>query len=230
MYALKINNLIKMYGHVKVLDNFSITVKKGEIYGLVGANGSGKTTLFRIIAGLTSKNSGEINISNCIEKSIGFTIEAPAIYGNMSVHENIKAHCLLCGVSSMERSDTILKTIGLYEHKDKKTKKLSYGMKQRLALGIALLDKPKMLILDEPTNGLDPIAIIELRKLLIKLSENGMTILIASHMLSELTHLATRYGFIHEGKILKEISSDELINKGDLETYFINIIQGGAYE
>ena len=223
-YAIHISRLTKKYGKILALDNLNLSVKKGSVYGMVGINGSGKTTLFRIIAGLTSKNSGEIKIMNHGDTKIGFTIEEPALYGSKSIKENVKIHCLLANISYKENIARIIQITDLDENK--KVKNLSYGMKQQLALALAILNEPEILILDEPTNGLDPVAIVKLRNLLTKLSNDGMTILIASHMLSELVHIATDYGFIHKGKIIQEISAEELMKKGDIETYFTNLIGG----
>lgn len=221
-YVFKATNLGKRFGKVTVLNNININIPNGCIYGLIGENGAGKTTLFRIIVGLSERSTGDLMLFGKSDKSeliqmrkeIGCTIEAPAICASMSVFDNMKIQSIARGIADKNRIDEILSLINLSEQKNKKVLNLSYGMKQRLALGLALLHNPKFLVLDEPTNGLDPVGIMEFRELLKKLNkEKGITILIASHILSELEHFATHYGIIHKGKIIEEISSQKLIDK-----------------
>ena len=220
-YALQTKGLTKKFGKVIALNDMNINIPKGSIFGLIGVNGAGKTTLFRIIAGLSEKTSGDIllfgqnnkNTIDSLRKKVGFTIEDPALYSNMSVYDNLKLKCIIYNVT-YDKINEVLDLVDLNNQKNMKTKKLSYGMKQRLAIGLALINSPNLLILDEPTNGLDPISIVEMRKLFKKLiDEKDLTILIASHMLSELEHLATHFGIIHNGKLIKEITSEDLLIK-----------------
>lgn len=211
--------LSKSFNDAFALHDINMNVPEGCIYGLVGENGAGKTTLFRIMAGLCEKSSGEYSLfsSNSekeirvARKKLGCTIEAPAIYGNMSVLENMQIQCIVRGITDMNRIDEVLSIVGLDKQRNKKSSNLSFGMKQRLALALAILHDPQFLILDEPTNGLDPMGIAEFRELFLRLNkEKNITIVIASHILSELEHLATHYGFIRNGKILEELSAEEL--------------------
>jgi ABC-2 type transport system ATP-binding protein len=218
-FVLRINKLTKKYKNTNVLNNISMTIKKGQIYGLIGLNGAGKSTLIKIITGLASKNSGSIELfgeheAKKIEngrKRIGAIVEIPALYENKTVYENMHINRIQKGIPGEECIEKLLSTVGLTEVKDKKVKILSLGTKQRLGIAMALLGEPEFLILDEPINGLDPIGIIEIRELLKKLNEEyGMTILISSHILGELYHIANYYGIIHKGKLIEEITIDEL--------------------
>lgn len=219
-YVLTANGLTKEYGHFKALNNFSMHVPRGAIYGFVGKNGAGKTTLIRIICGLQAPTSGEYTLyglnsrSNDIQKSrrrMGAVVETPSIYLNMTAEENLKQQYLILGLPSFDTIPALLKLVGLENTGKKKAKNFSLGMKQRLGIAIALAGDPDFLVLDEPVNGLDPQGIIEIRELLLKLNrEHQITILISSHILDELSRLATHYGFIDSGRLLKEISAEEL--------------------
>lgn len=219
-FVLKTNSLSKKYGKFKALNNMNITVPKGAIYGLVGKNGAGKTTLIRVICGLQEPTSGDYtlygkkNTERDIAKSrrrIGAIIESPAIIRDMSARDNLKHQYCVLGLPSFEGIDEILKLVGLNDVGRKKAGKFSLGMRQRLAIAIALCGDPDFLILDEPTNGLDPQGIVEIRELILKLNrEKQVTILISSHILDELSKIATHYGFIDKGTMVKEISADEL--------------------
>lgn len=218
-YILQTNSLSKTYKNHKALDDLSISIPKNSIYGLVGKNGAGKTTLIRIITGLQKASSGnfrffgketEADIQKARRK-MGAIIETPSIYGNMSAYENLYEQALILGLPSYERIDECLKLTGLDTTGKKKAKNFSLGMKQRLGIAIALLGNPDFLVLDEPINGLDPQGIVEIRELILKLNrEEGITFLISSHILSELSLLATHYGIIDNGKAVKEISAEEL--------------------
>lgn len=234
-YILKVNNLCKKYGNTAVLQQVSLSVPAGSIYGLIGENGAGKTTLFRILAGLSRKTSGQVVLANASteaeiikeRRNIGFMIEAPALYPDLSVLENLYISQLqYCGKRDSDYANQTLESVGLYGQKQKKAKHLSLGMKQRLALAIALLHNPKILILDEPANGLDPMGIIAFRQLLLKLNaDKNITIIISSHILAELEHIATHYGFLHNGRLLKEISSSDISKSADsLEQYFEKVM------
>ena len=221
-YVLTTNKLTKKYGNYKSLDELSIHIPKGSIYGLVGKNGAGKTTLIRVICGLQEPTKGTYSIhgikntSKAIAKSrrrMGAVVETPAIYLNMSAEENLKLQCLSVGVPTYDSVPEILKLVGLAKTGRKKAGHFSLGMKQRLGIAMALVGNPDFLVLDEPINGLDPQGIIELRELILKLNrEYQITVLISSHILDELSRLATHYGFINEGRLVKEISADELEN------------------
>jgi len=211
--------IVKNYGGFTALNNVNITIKRGEIYGLVGDNGAGKSTLFKIIAGQVIPNGGEIclfgeHLPKNLEqqrKRTGAIIESPGFYPQLSVENNLEYYRIQKGVPGREIVKKLLETVNLYNSRKKKCKELSMGMKQRFGLAIALLGEPELLILDEPINGLDPSGIIEMRKLLLMLNmEKNITILLSSHILSELEQLASVYGFLNEGKLLEQISASNL--------------------
>ncbi len=219
---LETNNLEKKYKDFRALNHTNIHIEKGAIYGLIGKNGAGKTTLIRIICGLQEPTSGtytiygENNSSNIasIRKRMGAIIETPSIYGEMTARDNLIEQYKLVGMPSFDGLDELLKLVGLENTGKKKVKNFSLGMKQRLGIAIALANNPDFLILDEPINGLDPQGIIEIRELILKLNkEKRITILISSHYLDELSKIATHYGFLDNGSIIKEISSEELMKK-----------------
>ena len=219
-YALTTNALCKNYGQFKALSGLSINVPKGAIYGFVGRNGAGKTTLIRLICGLQTPTSGDYaiyGISNrdkTISKSrrrMGAVVETPSIYLDMSAYENLKQQSLVLGLPSFEEIPEILKLVGLENTGRKKARNFSLGMKQRLGIAVALVGNPDFLVLDEPVNGLDPQGIIEIRELLLKLNrEKQITVFISSHILDELSRIATHYGFIDKGCLIKEITTEEL--------------------
>ncbi len=220
--VLTTSQLSKKYHKNMALDKVSVKIKKGSIYGFIGQNGAGKSTLIRLITGLAYPTSGTFelfgksNERDIIEarKRIGTIIEGPALYPQMTAKENLEAHRLLKGIPGKECIDKTLKLVGLQDTGKKKAKNFSLGMKQRLGLAIALLGDPEFLILDEPINGLDPMGVVEIRELLKKLNrEYGITILISSHILSELHLLATHYGIIHKGELLEQLSAKELQEK-----------------
>lgn len=214
------NNLCKKYGKFQALDNVSITIKKGGIYGLIGKNGAGKTTLLRVISGLQNPTSGNYSLFGVDYKDknitkqrrkVGAIIEKPSIYLDMSATENLKQQCLILGIPNFDDILKILKLVGLDNAGKKPAKNFSLGMKQRLGIAIALVGNPDFIILDEPINGLDPQGIIEIRELILKLNkEFGITFLISSHILDELSKVATDFYFINNGKVIKEINSKEL--------------------
>ncbi len=220
--VLKTYNISKKYGNQVSNDKISITIKKGEIYGLIGKNGAGKTTLFRIITGLSHKSSGNLEMFgkseekdlNTARTMIGSLIESPAFYKNMTARENLEVSRLVRNIAGKECIDEVLELVGLADTNKKKVKNFSLGMRQRLGIANALLGNPKLLILDEPINGLDPMGIVEIRELLKKINkEKDVTILISSHILGELSELATNYGIINNGKLVEEISVKELKEK-----------------
>lgn len=199
------------------LDSVSISVNKGDIYGLIGKNGAGKTTFMRIISSLINKDDGEVYLfSNDNYKKeihrVGFVIERPFLYLNNTAMENINLYCKLSGVSE-ERIAQVLEIVGLngVDNK-KKVGNFSFGMKQRLNIASALVALPELLVLDEPLNGLDPLGVHDLRELLIKLNlEHGITIFVSSHILEELTKISNRYGILDKGRLIGEYSNDEII-------------------
>lgn len=219
-YILKTNNLSKRYGKKNlVLDSVSMNVPKGSIYGFVGKNGAGKTTLMRVISGLNNPTNGGYSLYDVdykdskvadVRKKIGAVVETPSIYLEMTAKDNLLLQYKLHGMEPTGLDD-LLKLVGLPNTGNKKAKNFSLGMRQRLSIAFSLVSNPDFLILDEPINGLDPEGIKEVRDLLIKLhSERGITILISSHILDELSKLATHYGFIDKGHLIKEMSAEEL--------------------
>ena len=216
---LELKDVTKMFGNDQVLNRVSLTIFKGDIYGLIGRNGAGKTTLMKIITDLTRKTSGEIfllsnraYIKNL--ERVGAIIESPVAYVNLSAYQNLKILCMQKGIQDYSVIDEALQFVNLTNTGKKKFKQFSLGMKQRLGLAMALLNNPDFLILDEPINGLDPIAIIEFREILERINrEKNTTILISSHILSELYQVSNRFGFIHNGEIIEEITKKELDDK-----------------
>ena len=218
-YILKIESLTKKYGKETILKDINMNIKKGDIYGFIGKNGAGKTSLIRVITGLSFYDSGNIELFgesmpdmiNLKRSKIGCIIESPALYSNMTAKQNLEIIRAERGIKDKDCIDKVLNIVKLDNIEKKKVKNFSLGMRQKLALAIALLGNPEFLILDEPVNGLDPTSIIEFRNLIKTLNNKyGTTILISSHLLGELHQLATTYGFINEGKIIEEISQEEL--------------------
>lgn len=221
-HIIRTHNLTKKYKGISVVDNLNIHINKGDIYGFLGQNGAGKTTTLRMIMGLIKASEGEVELfgenkySNDIYKRIGCTIEYPGFYPNLTAEENLDIHRRMMGIENREYIKEALDLAGLNlnEIKHKKVKNYSLGMKQRLGIARAILHKPELLILDEPTNGLDPLGIKDIRETLIDLrNKRDITILISSHILSEIEHLATKIGIIHKGGLLEEIDYRELQNK-----------------
>ena len=219
---LKTYNITKKYGNQVAVNNVNMTIKKGEIYGFIGQNGAGKTTLIRLITGLIHKTGGEIELLGAtgeaeLNKSrtmVGSLIETPSFYTNMTARENLEVSRLVRNIPGKKCIDEVLELVGLRDIEKKKVKNFSLGMRQRLGIANALMGNPKLLILDEPINGLDPMGIVEIRELLKKINkEKDMTILISSHILSELSELATTYGIISNGKLIEEITAEELAEK-----------------
>ena len=219
---LKTYNITKKYGNQVAVNNVNMTIKKGEIYGFIGQNGAGKTTLIRLITGLIHKTGGEIELlgatgENELNKSrtmVGSLIETPSFYTNMTARENLEVSRLVRNIPGKKCIDEVLELVGLKDVEKKKVKNFSLGMRQRLGIANAIMGNPKLLILDEPINGLDPMGIVEIRELLKKINkEKDMTILISSHILSELSELATTYGIISNGKLIEEITAEELAEK-----------------
>lgn len=220
--VLKTYNITKKYGEQLAVDNVNMTIKKGDIYGFIGKNGAGKTTLIRLITGLIHKSGGEIELLGANEENelnkartmVGSLIETPSFYTNMTARENLEVSRLVRNIPGKKCIDEVLELVGLKDVEKKKVKNFSLGMRQRLGIANALMGNPKLLILDEPINGLDPMGIVEIRELLKKINkEKDMTILISSHILSELSELATTYGIISNGKLIEEITAKQLSEK-----------------
>ena len=253
---IRIEQLSKRYKDKSVLDAISLTIKKGKIYGLVGQNGAGKTTLMRILTGGCQQSAGKILLYSNGEakaatekdlerfrQSMGSLIEEPALYGTLSGWDNLYLHAKVCGNTDKEYLRELLVTVGLGQTGNKKVKNFSLGMKQRLGIAKALVNRPDILILDEPINGLDPLGIIEVRNLLKEINEkHNTTIIVSSHVLSELYQFTDEYIFIDHGKIVELIDHENLKSKieaghkvndsaadesGTLEQYFVKLIGEG---
>lgn len=217
---LTVNALKKTYGRFNALNGVSMNVPKGSIYGFVGKNGAGKTTLMRLICGLQFATEGEFTLYgqsslspgiNKARRRIGAVVETPSVYLDMTAEDNLKQQYRVIGVPGFEGIREILEMVGLGDTGKKKARNFSLGMRQRLGIAVALCGSPDFLLLDEPINWLDPQGIVEIRELILKLNrERQITVLISSHILDELSRLATHYGFIDNGRIIKEISAEEL--------------------
>ncbi len=216
--VLQTRQLTKRYRDFTALDHADMTVYREDIYGLIGRNGAGKTTMMKLVTGLTEPTEGEYSIfgktGSAAEKEkrrIGCLIENPAFFGNLTAYQNLRYYCYQKGITDLKQIDEALELVQLTDVRNKKFRKFSLGMKQRLGIAFAVLDNPDIVILDEPINGLDPIGISELRDTFRKLSqERGITLIISSHILSELYAVANRFLFIDKGKVLKEVTKQEL--------------------
>ena len=219
-YVLETKSLLKSYRHVEALSGVDMHVPKDSIYGLVGRNGAGKTTLMRVVAGMQKENGGTYLLfgvdKNSREikkerKRVGAMIESPAIFHDLSAEDNLKMQYRILGLPSFDTIPEILSTVGLENTGNKKAGSFSFGMKQRLGIAMAIAGNPDLLILDEPINGLDPEAIVEMRELILRLNrEMNMTIIVSSHILDELAKVATYYGFIDSGRMVKEVSAVDM--------------------
>ncbi len=219
-YVLTTEGLSKSYGKSKALNDLSMHVPKGSVYGVIGRNGAGKTTLIRLICGLQEPTAGKYTLlgKNGTEKDIiksrrrmGAVVETPAIFTNMTARENLKQQYRILGLPTFDGIDELLELVGIAEEAERKASKFSLGMRQRLGIAIALCGDPDFLVLDEPLNGVDPQGVVQIRELLVKLNkEKQVTILISSHVLEELSKVATHYGILDKGMIVKEISAEEL--------------------
>jgi ABC-2 type transport system ATP-binding protein len=218
-YVLQTNEVTKDFSGKLAVDHVSIKVKKGDIYGFIGENGAGKTTLMRMVCGLAEPTSGDISLfgSHALvsqRNKIGCTIENPALYPAMTAMENMEAQRILLGIKDKTVSVKLLDMAGISGTGKKKTRNFSLGMKQRLMIALSLLGEPEFLVLDEPTNGLDPMGIKEVRDFIGRLnSEQGITVLVSSHILGELEKIATRYGVISNGKLVDEFQAGELVSR-----------------
>ena len=218
-HILETHDLTKVYGQKEAARDVNLHIREGQIYGLIGRNGAGKTTIMRMISGLSTPTRGSYSLfgktgyeMGKMLKYVGVLIEHPGLYPKLSAYENLKIKCLAMGIKPEDYVEQLLQTVGL-ENTDKKKASGSYslGMRQRLGIALALVGDPKIIILDEPINGLDPQGIVEVRKTLVRLrDEQGITIMVSSHILDELSKVADAYGIINEGTLLDEFSADEL--------------------
>jgi len=220
MDIIKTDTLSKFFGTTPASDDISIHVREGEIYGFLGLNGAGKTTLIRMLLGMIKPDKGNISLFGKQLtpqfnqwNDIGYLVETPYSYPNLSVIENLKVYFKLRQLTNLKLIDDIIEKLKLTNYKDKKANVLSLGNQQRLGLAKALMHKPKLLILDEPINGLDPEGIVEVRELLKDFSNNGSTVFLSSHILGEISKVANRIGIIHEGKLVKELTTNELTDQ-----------------
>lgn len=215
-YVLNMEHVSKSYGEKRVLQDVSLHLKRGKIYGLVGSNGSGKTTIIKIILGVSSRDSGELRLfgNSCPRQElyrVGSLIESPALFNDLTGSQNLKYYSIQRGFSHPFEINQLLSLVGLANYRNVKVKKYSLGMRQRLSIALAMLGKPELLILDEPINSIDPQGIVEIRQLLRRLVEDlQVTILISSHILEELSQLADYFTILEKGSIIKEISAAEL--------------------
>ncbi len=220
-YLLTTNNLTKQFKKHNAVDNVCVNVPRGSIYGFIGRNGAGKTTFLKMISGLSSPTSGEFSMFGYDGKDvkyafsrIGALIEAPGVYPNMTAYENMKIKCIATGIKKEGYIEEILNLVGIADTGKKKVRNFSLGMKQRLGIALALVGEPDLLVLDEPINGLDPQGIVEVRDIIHKLNEEkNITIIISSHILEEFSKIATNYGIIHNGKLIDELTREQLFAK-----------------
>lgn len=237
--AIEIRNLTKQFDDQVILSSVNMTVKSGEIYAFLGANGAGKTTLMKLLFGILRPDDGTISIlgekvtwngENPVFGQLGNIIEAPVYYKNLSAAENLQIHCDYLDVNFSKSIPDVLTLVGLDNTKNKQVGDFSLGMKQRLALARALISKPKILILDEPINGLDPMGISDTRTLLLSVNkEIGTTMLISSHIISEIAKMAHTVGIIDNGVMLCEKGLKEIYQENsDLEDYFRQVVYGGV--
>jgi len=216
---IRTENLSKHYGDVHAVSDLSLNVRKGEIYGFLGLNGAGKTTTIRMLLGLIRPTSGAAFIhgkkvfadNTELWKNIGSLVEVPYSYPNLTVRENLEIIRRLRFISDKNSTDKVIERLQLGAYANRKAKNLSLGNAQRLGLAKALIHQPEILILDEPTNGLDPAGIFEIREMFSDLAKNhGATIFISSHILGEISKFASRIGIIHEGKLIREMDTGKL--------------------
>ena len=220
-YLLETNSLTKQYGRHKAVNSVNLHVRQGDIYGLIGRNGAGKTTLLKMISGLASPTEGDFTLFGKRGKSayrylsrVGSLIEAPGVYPNLTAEDNLRLKSLAMGVRRKEEIEELLSVVGLLDTGKKKVKNFSLGMKQRLGIALALVGSPDIVVLDEPINGLDPQGIAEVRDTLFRLNrEKHITLIISSHILEELSKIATHYGIIHDGVLIQELTREELLAK-----------------
>ncbi|MDO4666980.1 MAG: lantibiotic protection ABC transporter ATP-binding protein [Streptococcus sp.] len=227
-YILETKKLTKFFGKQKVVNNVSLKIEKNSVYGLLGPNGAGKSTALKMLVGMLHKSSGEVIFEGHLWSrddlsDIGALIETPPLYENLNARENLKVRTLLLGLPD-SRIDEVLEIVDLKNTGNKKSGQFSLGMKQRLGIAIALLNSPKLLILDEPTNGLDPLGIQELRNLIRSFSEKGITVILSSHILAEVEQIADYIGIISDGVLEYQNVIDHNEN---LEDLFMDVVKNG---
>lgn len=230
-YILETKELTKKFGRQKAVDNLSLQIEKNSVYGLLGPNGAGKSTTLKMITGMLHKTSGEILFedkpwSRADLEKIGALIEMPPLYDNLTAWENLKARTLLLGLPD-SRIKEVLEIVNLKNTGKKKSGQFSIGMKQRLGIAIALLNHPRLLILDEPTNGLDPLGIQELRDLIKSFPEQGITVILSSHILAEVEQIADHIGIINNGRLEYQ---NAINHQENLEELFMNVVKKGRRE
>ncbi|WP_302390447.1 ABC transporter ATP-binding protein [Eggerthella sinensis] len=217
--VIETRGLAKRYGGFAALDDVSISVRRGEIFGVVGDNGAGKSTLFKLLSGLAFPTAGEVRLFDAhgqaaLERQrvrIGSMIEQPGFYPSLSVEKNLECCRIQKGVPGADKVGALLETVELEHARKRRAKDLSMGMKQRLGLAMALMGEPEVLVLDEPTSGLDPSGIVEMRDLLQRLNrERGVTVVLSSHHLAELEQVATEYAFLRRGRLMEQVSAEVL--------------------
>lgn len=226
---LETKNLSKTYDQQMAVHNICMRVRKNTVYGLLGPNGAGKSTLMKMLVGIIRPTEGQIlferqNLSRRCLSQIGSLIEAPALYGNLTARENLMVHTRLLGIPE-ERIDEVLDIVDLKDTGKKRAAKFSMGMKQRLGIAIALLNHPSLVILDEPTNGLDPFGVKELRELIASFPSRGITVVLSSHILSEVEQVVDEVGIISNGNLLYQGIPDK---REDLEEFFTDVIMKGG--
>lgn len=223
---LQTTDLCKSFKKQKVVNHVSLNIEKGKVYGLLGPNGAGKSTTLKMLTGILKPTTGEIYFDGkpwnreCLSR-IGALIENPPVYGNLSARENLKVRSLLLGVDE-KRIGEVLQMVSLTDTGKKRAGQFSLGMKQRLGIAMALLGKPELLILDEPTNGLDPIGIEELREMIRSFPKQGITVILSSHILSEVQMIADHVGIISNGILGYE---GALVPGQDLEELFMKVVR-----
>lgn len=230
-YILETKELTKKFGRQKAVANLSLQIEKNSVYGLLGPNGAGKSTTLKMITGMLHKTSGEILFedkpwSRADLEKIGALIEMPPLYDNLTAWENLKVRTLLLGLPD-SRIKEVLEIVDLKNTGKKKSGQFSIGMKQRLGIAIALLNHPRLLILDEPTNGLDPLGIQELRNLIKSFPEQGITVILSSHILAEVEQIADHIGIINNGRLEYQ---NAINHQENLEELFMNVVKKGRRE
>lgn len=233
---IRTTDLTKMYGNFYANNNVSMHIKEGSIYGLIGRNGAGKSTAMKMLLGITPPTSGEMEMLDkknsqlsTIRKDIGFIIESPTFYDYLNAYQNLRYRAELIGLKNPDAAiKEAARKVGIEDRLYQKVKGFSLGQRQLLGIANAILGNPKLLILDEPTNGLDPIKIVEIRKMLLDMNAQGTTILISSHILGEMGKLCSCYGFILDGKLIREVTEEEMETESiDVEELFVEMAMGG---
>ena len=223
-FAIETRSLTKIYGHKAAVKQLELKVREGEIYGFIGRNGAGKSTTLKMLCGIASPTEGEILLFGkpvsdpVVRQRLGVLIESAGLFPNLTAKQNVELKAKCMGLVDEKSIEEVLRVTGLGNVGRKKVKHFSMGMKQRLGVALALLGNPDLLILDEPINGLDPEGIREFRQLILRLHEEGKTIIISSHILGELSKISTNYGIIKEGELIEQLTKEEL--EGKCQDYF----------